>query len=260
MSTNKILNGDINRNTYQLLFSNINSNEIPKDENNYIFNAIETFTKIEEKKLFGKLLKILLEMQFKDLNKITYNKETKEYEYRDNCFVISFDKISNYMYDRKELKKELLSNARYGKCHYYAQTEAPTIKDSRIVTGYMIRGESKFLHSVIEVPKEDKIMVFDYTKNLCMEKEQYNALYHFQELSSFEGKKVIDDIEKIVGNIDIVVRPYLIFRDEIMRDMERNPQIFLPTEEGKSLTQGFREVDNDNLFDEVKVKKRKNDK
>ena len=71
-------------------------------------------------------------------------------------------------------------------------------------------------------------------------KEQYERLTKFVELSSFEGRKVIDDIEVIFGNLNIGVKPYVVFRDELIKDMQRNPHIFQPTEEGKNFTQAFR--------------------
>ena len=57
-------------------------------------------------------------------------------------------------------------------------------------------------------------------------REQYIELTKFVELSSFEGEKVIDDIEKIFRNLNMGVKPYVVFRDELIRDMQKNKQIF----------------------------------
>lgn len=75
----------------------------------------------------------------------------------------------------------------------------------------------------------------DWTKNLKITKEQYIELTNFVELSSFEGRKVIDDIEIIFKNLNIGVKTYVVFRDELIRDMQKNPHIFQPTEKGKKL-------------------------
>ena len=37
------------------------------------------------------------------------------------------------------------------------------------------------------------------------------------------------------------IKPYVVFRDELIRDMQKNPHIFQPTEEGKKVAQGFRD-------------------
>ena len=70
------------------------------------------------------------------------------------------------------------------------------------------------------------------------DKEDGIISYHL--IQSFDGKEVIDDIERITGNLNIGVKPYVVFRDELMRDMERNPHIFKPTEEGKKKVENFR--------------------
>ena len=239
-------NGYINFNTYQLLFDDIEIKESNSFENkdNYLARtAIEVFNKlnkIEEKKIFINLYKLLLGSRKICLDKIIFNEKTKEYEYHDGDYVITFDKLSNYI-DNLGLKIELLSNKRYHKCHERSYALAPVIEHSRIVTGYITRNHTKVLHSVIEIPKNDKIIIMDWTMNLYIEKEQYVALNDFIELSSFEGKKVIDDIEKIAGNLEIGLKPYLVFRNELMKDMERNPHIFQTTTQGKRITQEIRE-------------------
>lgn len=42
-------------------------------------------------------------------------------------------------------------------------------------------------------------------------------------------------------NIDIGVKPYVLFRDELYKDMQRNPQMFKPTDNGKEIRRQFRE-------------------
>lgn len=96
------------------------------------------------------------------------------------------------------------------------------------------------LHSIIEYDIDDKTIVLDWTRNLYITKEQYIELTKFVELASFDGKEVIDDIERITGNLNIGVKPYVVFRDELMRDMEKNPHIFKPTEEGKKKVENFK--------------------
>lgn len=81
----------------------------------------------------------------------------------------------------------------------------------------------------------------DWTRNLKITKEQYIELTKFVELSSFEGRKVIDDIEIIFENLNIGVKTYVVFRDEIIKDIQRNLQLFRHTEKGKKVAQAFRD-------------------
>ena len=39
----------------------------------------------------------------------------------------------------------------------------------------------------------------------------------------------------IFKNLNIGVKTYVVFRDELIRDMQKNPHIFQPTEKGKKL-------------------------
>ncbi len=233
----------INNNTYNLLFGdydNLPEEEQGSYENVVAYATIDRFTKLQEKKIFTKLLKLFYKNTIFDLDKITFNEETKQYEYKNNDLIITFDKLSNCFED-KDLIKELTSNKRYGECHSRAMNISPSIEGSRIVTGYTTVGNQKVLHSVIEYEHDGKTIVLDWTRNLKITKEQYIELTKFVELSSFEGRKVIDDIEIIFGNLNIGVKPYVVFRDELIRDMQRNPHLFQPTEKGKKVTQAFRD-------------------
>lgn len=203
-----------------------------------------------KRKKFTKLLKLFYKITPIDLNKIIFNKEIGQYEYRNQDLVITFDKLSKCFND-KELIKELTSNKRYHKCHIRAISISPNIKNSRIVTGYITIGNTKVLHSVIEYEYNNETIVLDWTRNSKIKKEQYIDLTNFVELASFEGKKVVDDI-KIFRNLHVGVKPYVLFRDELVKDMQRNSQIFKLTEQGKKDTQAFR---NDEKQEEVKKSK-----
>lgn len=97
---------------------------------------------------------------------------------------------------------------------------SPSIEGSRIVTGYTTIGNQKFSNSVIEYEHDGKTIVLDWTRNLKITKEQYIELTKFVELSSFESRKSIDGIE-------------IIFRNELIRNMQRKPHIFQSTEKCK---------------------------
>lgn len=231
----------INNNTYELLFSdfdNLPENESATYENTIALKTIECFTKLEETNIATKSV----EVANIDLNKIIYNKEIDMFEYRNNDKVITFDRLSDHL-QNKDLKKELMSKKRYRKCHERSMNIVPYIKNSKIVTGYVTTGNRKVLHSIIEYDVDNKTIVLDWIRNLYITKEQYVELTEFVELSSFDGRKVIDDSELITGNLDITIKPYLVFREELMRDIKKNSQIFQPTGEGMKKTENVGKKD-----------------
>lgn len=235
----------INNNTYNLLFEDYD-NLKEKEQGNYefacAFATIDWYTKIQEKKIFMKLLKLVFKNTIVQLDKITFNEHTQQFEYKDNDITFTFDKMAN-CFENEKIKKELTSNKRYGECHTRAMSISPSIEGSKIVTGYATILDQKFLHSVIEYEYNGETIILDWTRNLKMTKEQYIQLTKFQELASFEGRKVVDDIEIIFGNIDIGVKPYIIFRNELVKDIMKNPHIFKPSEKGLKVTQKFKEAE-----------------
>lgn len=209
----------INDNTYNLLFKAHDHTYEEEDsyDNLIAFLTIDHFTKSQDKELSqNKLL---------DTNKITYNNESGKYEYRDHDLIIEFNKISNIIDDEHDIE-ELTSDKRYGKCHNMSMLVSAAIEDSKVITGYIKIGDQKILHSVVEIEQDGKKMILDWTKNLGIAKEQYYKLTKFIELSSIEGSKVFKDFISPIKKLPISTIPYLLFRDEIIKAMEKNPQIF----------------------------------
>ena len=96
------MNDGINNNTYNLLFGdydNLPEKEQGSYENIVAFATIDCFTKLQEKKIFTKLLKLFYKGTIIDLDKIKFNEDTKQYEYKNNDLIINFDKLSNYFED-----------------------------------------------------------------------------------------------------------------------------------------------------------------
>lgn len=248
MSNSKCKDGSsmkygINNNTYNLLFGdydNLLEEEQVSYESSKAFDTIDRFTKLQEKKIFTKLLKLFYKNTVIDLDKITFNCQKKQYEYKNNNLIITFDKLSNF-FDDKDLIKELTSNKRYGKCHIRAIGISQKIEGSRIVTGYITVGNHRVLHSIIEYEHDGKTIVLDWTKNLKIDKKQYIELTKFVELSSFEGEKFIDDSKIISEDLNIGVKTYVVFRDELIADIQRNPHIFQLNEKGKKDTNEFKD-------------------
>lgn len=221
----------INNNTYRLLFSdyyNLPEEERGSYENYIALNTIDLFTKFEEKKLFAKLLKLFYKIQQIDLDHIRFNDEIKQYEYRNHDLIITFNKISNHLNDDR-LIKELNSNKRYGKCHSRSIDISQCIDDAKVVTGYITIGHTKIIHSIIEYKYCEKMIVLDWTRNLSIPKEKYIQLTNFVEITSIDNNKILGDLYMLEW-LNMGDKSYLIFRDELIRDVERNPQIFFSNE------------------------------
>lgn len=220
----------IHPNTYNMLFKDkkdLPKEELGTEENQKIIDTLNIFTRINHKNIFISLLKKYLSHKFNvELEKIKYNEETKEYEYEFNNKIITFDMISNIV-DDKDFIKELKSNKRFGKCHERSFGEAHNIDNAKIVTGIIKTIDGKFLHTVIEFPgKKEPITTYimDWTQNIYMKKDDYINLMEFYELSSFDAQEVFYDMELMnkMNVSDISMKPYLAFRDEFIKDLEKN--------------------------------------
>lgn len=75
-------------------------------------------------------------------------------------------------------------------------------------------------------------------------KEQYIELTKFVELSSFEGRNVIDDIDIIFRNLNMGAKTYVVFRDELIKDIQKNKHLFQSTEKD---AQTFRNDNENNI-------------
>ena len=188
----------INKNTYKLLFDDKSYEETDRDiiKNSYGLGLIEVYTKLREKRIFKKLLGIYYKKRYSiDFSKITYNKKTGQYEYKDELDgeIYTFNKLSNLL-NKQEIKDELESNRRYKKCHTKSIELMLILPKSFILTGYVKRGHGKFLHSVVEIEKQKGPYIIDYTKNLVMPKEQYFKLTNFEQIECISDEEFLEDI------------------------------------------------------------------
>ena len=215
----------INNNTYNLLFSdydNIPKEEQPALEKSYIISVIQLYTRFREKSIFSKILKLNFEKKYKiDFSKIKFNKENQKYEYEFQGEVYTFDKLSKKIND-KNIKKELESKKRYRNCHLKSAEIATSLPKSCILTGYVKRYNGKFLHSIVEIEKEDGKYIIDYTKNIIMPKEQYVKLTEFEELESISDLEYLEYIQRLENILDLNGKVLLTFGREIFKELEKN--------------------------------------
>ena len=65
----------------------------------------------------------------------------------------------------------------------------------------------------------------DWTRNIMMPKEDYIELFNFKILSSVDKNDLKNDFD-IVRDLEFTTKHYLLFRDEIMRDINKNKELF----------------------------------
>ena len=226
----------INKVTYDLLFSdkkdigNINDVDMKEKIKDYIFLVLDRYTRLKEKSIFYSLLKKKYgdSLGF-DFSKIVWNEKNEEYELEYLGEKYTFNKLSNLIEDKKG-KKELESKKRYGKCHTASLGMSLGLEDVKVLTGYSKRGGGKYLHSVIET-SNGKIV--DWTRNIVMPKEEFIRLTGFTVLETLE-KEEIKQIFLKFSKKKIDNKVLSVFGRELLKDIKRNPDIFVDDEKIKS--------------------------
>lgn len=222
------LENGFNKNTYNLLFNGIYN--LPNEESNSYDNfvtwqTIDYFTRIEEFTFFENLFNLA---KYKDLklNRIKYNKEKKQYEYKFNGNIIGFNKLSDFTENNK-YDKELLSSKRHHNCINGCLRLDASIPNSRIVTGYVTMNNEKHLHHIVEYDDKGKTYIFDYTKNLYIEKEQYVKLTKFIEINFCNRKTTLDNMQTLgMINPYFSLKTYFTFTEEILNNIKKNDFLF----------------------------------
>lgn len=148
------------------------------------------------------------------------------YEYKEEkTQTYHFDTISRHIFENDEIKDELESTKRYRKCHTRSIDLALALKDARVVTGFAELNGIEFLHSVVEIESDNKILYLDWTRNIMMQQDEYKRLFRYREMSKVDAKNIISDMEYIKG-LNLNIEEYLLFRDELMKDIEKNKSAF----------------------------------
>jgi len=207
----------INEETYKTL---VDDRIDSKDEIDYgylAYSAIDKFTIIrkEEFEEFKKTTDYILY----EVNHIKYNDKIEQYEYSNGGLVVRFSKLSDVM-KTKYYDEELHSEERYHKCHEKAIELSPYIPNSKVLTGYLHFGGSKILHSVIEFGS----FIIDFNINAVIDKKDYFKLTRFEVKNILESDKIAEDKETRIFHLlwdeDIPLKIYLLFRDELIKDLE----------------------------------------
>ena len=211
---------------YEKLEEHLNSaKELYLDEEQ-IYKAIFTFTlsTVTEEK------KIRLLGQLKNIEWIqSVEASDTEIKITTNTGIIKVRTLTDVFPSLQE-DPYIQTYERLGRCHEASLAISEGLGDIQnyIVTGYVfaLSDKSKYVHSWIELVVNGEEVVIDYTLNAIMNKEGYYKIRHVKDISKISSCDVKNDkaILNKIGNFDL--KEYLIFRDEIMRDLEKNIEMF----------------------------------
>lgn len=126
---------------------------------------------------------------------------------------------------------EIESEKRNGKCFDYAYHLSLMIPlNTKLTTGYVYGycDKSEYLHSWVEITIDNEEYVIDGTLNAIINKDGYYRMEHVIPINQISKDILVDDLRKypIIDNIDIPLEVYYVFRDEIIKDLEKNKEIF----------------------------------
>ena len=240
MIENDYIHG-VHKNTYATLFNDNLTSDI--DDLNYMENMltylkahelVDVFTKSSNKyKYYLNFVKLIFSKDnfysFDDImkiNNISFDNIHNEFLYNSGDVKFSFRKLSDYLHASDSMLKELHSDKRKGTCHLNAIFMTEVFPNCKLVTGYVKLFNGKILHSVVEYNIDDKDYIVDYTLNIIMKKEDYNKLMIFNEISSYNGMDVQDDIKSGELQKFETLKFYVTFRDEILKNFECNNLLF----------------------------------
>lgn len=214
----------ININTYKLLYGAAKDEIDISDKNIKMLMTIDTFTKILHKKLLKRIIELNKVKNIGiELDNIKYNKETNMYEYIDDDIKVPFKVFSDQIIDAsKGVIKELESDNRKGRCHERSMDLSLNFENSKILTGIIHFGKRKSLHSVLLTNDGN---IIDWTRNMITDKDTFYKIYNFILISEVDTSHLEDDM-KILGQLDIDSKVFLTFRDELMKDVELNKNLF----------------------------------
>lgn len=206
----------INENTYNLLFKTgpFYIREESKSDNEFILKLIESFTLCSD-----------LEERFFLSKDSIIERENDGYIIDMGDRKIFFSRMDHYV--DSETALELRTTKRYGKCctssmNFALQSE----KKCSVMIGYIHYSELKMIHAVFVEKYPYGDIVYDYTKNFVMNKEDFEDVTEFELINEIDGNDIKEDFEYLRKIGYIPSKTYLLYRDEIMKDLKKNKKVF----------------------------------
>ena len=130
----------------------------------------------------------------------------------------------------KEKLPFIETDERHGQCYDMAHIISLNLGISNnIVTGYIYgyTDKSKFLHSWVETTIKGEDYVIDGTLNSLINKQGYYLMQHAQPITKISNQTFANDIKNYLEKIETFpIEVYYVFRDEIIKDFQKNDEIF----------------------------------
>lgn len=151
---------------------------------------------------------------------------------------IKFSEIGTFFPDLKVEKALKDKSKRKGDCHFQSILYSRVLNErfgieNDVVTAnvYPLANQNKYLHSWNEFEKNGEKFVLDYTWNAVMNQEGYYGLNHINKIISRiscveVAKDMTGNVAKQMEALGITLKTYVTCRNEIMRDLEKNRDIF----------------------------------
>ena len=138
--------------------------------------------------------------------------------------------LSEVLPQLKEIDSKIQTSERLGNCHQGSLDICSILANPHeIVTGYIYgpSDKAKYIHTWIECLIKEKECVIDYTMNAFMNKEGFYIIKNPEPISRISGQDIKADAKKYGSFLEkINIRQYLLYRDEIIKDLEKNGQFF----------------------------------
>lgn len=130
----------------------------------------------------------------------------------------------------KEKLPFIETDERHGKCYEIAHEISLNLGISNnIVTGYIYgyTDKSKFLHSWVETTIKGEEYVIDGTLNSLINKQGYYLMQHAKPITKISNQTFVNDIKNYLEKMKTFpIEVYYVFRDEIIKDFQKNDEIF----------------------------------
>ena len=135
-------------------------------------------------------------------------------------------RLSQYKTKIKRIIPNIEDESRFGNCYIYAYYISVGLPlPNNLVTGYIYgySDKSKFLHSWIETNIKGEEFVIDATLNAVINKDGYYLMQHAKPINKISSQTLKEDLKnyEIIDNKNIPIELYYVFRDEIIKDLEK---------------------------------------
>ncbi len=218
----KYLEDGMNINTYKLIFKDSYTKE---DYPEFLKNAFEisNIVSMSSDENSG-----YFDFGVEGFIKKTIDGEQTFYTYKNSELQFNFILLTDFLEFGDFAKKELLSEKRYGLCHIRSVSLAISLERKnipcKVVTGYTKKYGMNILHTVVEFEYNGEEKIIDYTQNIIMNKDDYIKINNFKEVFFINGINILNDTNYF--NNFVSLKFYTVFRDDIMKNIEKNSFLF----------------------------------